>query len=97
MAAAPPVGEGGMGSGASAIFDGGVAVYLAAVGFIHWVKEGKLKDRVIMVRVAAAAAAVGLAFLGSALSPPLFAASVALLLLTLTTFETLRAGEASPR
>jgi len=86
-----------MGSGASAIFDGGVAVYLAAVGFIHWVKEGKLKDRVIMVRVAAAAAAVGLAFLGSALSPPLFAASVALLLLTLTTFETLRAGEASPR
>jgi len=88
-----------MGSGASAIFDGSVAVYLAAVGFIHWVKEGKLKDRVIMVRVAAAAAAaaVGLAFLGSALSPPLFAASVALLLLTLTTFETLRAGEASPR
>ena len=86
-----------MGSGASAIFDGGVAVYLAAVGFIHWVNEGKLKDRVIMVRVAAAAAALGLAFLGSALSPPLFAASVALLLLTLTTFETLRAGEASPR
>ena len=84
-------------SGASAVFGGSVAVYLAAVGFIHWVNEGKLEDQVIMARLAAAAAAVGLAFLGSALSPPLFAASVSLLLLTLTTFETLRAGEASPR
>ena len=96
VAAAPPIGEGGVVSGAREIFGGSVALYLAAIGFIHWVNEHTLDDRIILVRLIAAVAAVGLAFFGSALSPPLFAASIALLLLALTAFETLRAGETSP-
>jgi hypothetical protein len=61
------------------------------------VNEHTLDDRVVPVRFGAAAAAVGLPFFGSALSPPLFAASIALLLLALTTFESLQAGETLPR
>lgn len=97
VAAPPPAGERGVVSGARAIFGGSVALYLAAIGFIHWVNEHTLDDRIVLVRLIAAVAAVGLAFFGFALSPPLFAASVALLLLALTTFESLQAGETLPR
>jgi hypothetical protein len=97
VAVAPPVGEGGVVSGGRAIFGGSVALYFAAIGFIHWVNEHTLDDRIVFVRLIAAVAALDLAFFGSALSPPLFAASIALLLLALTTFKTLRTGETSPR
>jgi hypothetical protein len=80
------------GYGASAILGGGgAAVYLLAISFIHWVNRHSLDDRVVFARFGVAAALICLAVLGSSLAPLAFTATLSLLLLALTTFETLYA------
>jgi len=97
VAAAPsgPIGGEEFGLGARAILGGGAALYLVAISYIHWVNEGTLEDRIVPVRLGEAAVFVCLALVGSALSPPFFAASIALLLVALTTFETVWGEPAS--
>jgi low temperature requirement protein LtrA len=89
-AAAPP--EGSDTVGASAILGGGgAAVYLLAISFIHWVNRHSLDDRVVYAQLGVAAALICLAVLGSSLAPLAFTATLSLLLLALTAFETLYA------
>ena len=83
----PPEGSGT--AGASAILgSGAAAVYLLAISFIHWVNRHSLDDRVVFARLGVAAALICLAVLGSSLAPLAFTATLSLLLLTLTAFET---------
>jgi low temperature requirement protein LtrA len=76
--------------GARAVLSGGLAVYLLAVSFIHWVNRGSLHDRALFARLATAALLVLLVPLGF-LSPLVFAALTAFALLALTSFETVSA------
>lgn len=87
-------GEGGLGSGARAVWGGGVAAYLLALAFIRGAGRGRA-DPVLAARLAGAAAAVGLALVGGALPPVLFAAALASLLVALTTFETVTASRSA--
>jgi len=73
------------------VLAGGLAVYLLAVSFIHWVNRGSLDDRALFARLATAGFLILLVPLGSFLSPLAFAALTALALLVLTAFETLSA------
>lgn len=87
-----PVGwEGGLSLGARTILAGGTASYLVAISFIHWVNQNSMRDRVFLARLGTAAILAGLAALGSALVPLAFTGLLALAMLALTTFETLRA------
>jgi low temperature requirement protein LtrA len=76
---------------ARAVLGGGLAVYLLAVSFIHWVNRGSLDDRALFARLATAAFLILLVPLGGFLSPLAFAALTALALLALTTYETVSA------
>jgi low temperature requirement protein LtrA len=97
LAAAAPVGEGGGWSpGARTILAGGVAVYLLAISFIHWVNQNSLRDRVFLARLGTAAILAGLIVLGSTLAPLAFTGLLALAMLSLATFETLRASQVEP-
>ena len=69
----------------------GLAAYLLAVSFIHWVNRGSLDDRALFARLAIAAFLILLVPLGSFLSPLAFAALTALALLALTAYETVGA------
>jgi len=69
----------------------GLAAYLLAVSFIHWVNRGSLDDRALFARLATAAFLILLVPLGSFLSPLAFAALTALALLALTAYETVGA------
>jgi len=71
------------------VLAGGVALYLAGIAFVDRVNEGTTNDRVLLARVGSVALLVALAALGSPLSPLAFTATVSLVLLALTTFETL--------
>ena len=77
--------------GARAVLSGGLAVFLLAVSFIHWVNRGSLDDRALFARLATAGLLILLLALGSFISPLAFAALTALALLALTAFETLSA------
>lgn len=80
------------GVAARAILAGGVAVYLASISFIHRVNRRSVEDRVVFARLGAAAALTLLVLLGSALSPLAFMGLLALVMVGLTAFETVRAG-----
>jgi low temperature requirement protein LtrA len=75
--------------GARAVLGGGLAVYLLAVSFIHWVNRGSLDDRALLARLATATGLILLVPFGAFLSPLLFAALTALALLALTAYEAL--------
>jgi low temperature requirement protein LtrA len=75
--------------GARAVLGGGLAVYLLAVSFIHWVNRGSLDDRALFARLATAALLILVIPLGFFISPLVFAALTALALLALTTYETI--------
>lgn len=92
---APAGGKEGYGAGARAMLGGAAAVYLIAISFIHWVNRRSLDDRVLLLRLGAAAALVSLAVVGIPLPPLLFTAGVALILLVPTVFETLRADRSA--
>jgi low temperature requirement protein LtrA len=77
--------------GARAVLCGGLAVYLLAVSFIHWVNRGSLDDRALLARLATAVFLILLVPFGAYLSALVFAALTALALLALTAFETLGA------
>jgi low temperature requirement protein LtrA len=81
---------GGYDFAARMVLAGGVALYLAGIAFVDRVNEGTTNDRELLARLGAAALLVALAALGSSLSPLAFTATVSLVLLALTTFETLR-------
>jgi low temperature requirement protein LtrA len=80
---------GGYDFAARMVLAGGVALYLAGIAFVDRVNEGTTNDRVLLARVGSVALLVALAALGSPLSPLAFTATVSLVLLALTTFETL--------
>ena len=77
--------------GARAVLGGGLAVYLLAVSFIHWVNRESLDDHALFARLATAGLLILLVPLGGFLSPLAFAALTAFALLTLTTYETVSA------
>jgi low temperature requirement protein LtrA len=85
----PP--SGGYGFGARAVLAGGVVLFLVAIAFVDRVNEGATNNRVLLVRLAAAALLVTVTALGSLLSPPTFTATVSLILLALTAYETVSA------
>ena len=73
---------GGYGLGARAMLAGGAVLFLAATAFV---------DRVLLARFAAVTFLVTVTVLGFLLSPLAFTATVSLVLLALTTYETLSA------
>ncbi len=86
----PPEGSGT--AGVSAILGSGAAVVcLLAISFVHWVNRRSLDDLVVFARLGVAAALICLAVLGSSLAPLALTATLSLLLLALTAFETLYA------
>jgi low temperature requirement protein LtrA len=86
---APP--SGGYDLGARAVLACGVVLFLAASAFVDRVNEGAANDRVLFVRLAAVALLVVVTALGSVFSPLAFTATVSLVLLALTIYETLGA------
>ena len=68
----------------------GGRLYLAGIAFVDRVNDGTTNDRVLRARVGSVALLVALAAHGSPPSPLAFTATVSLVLLALTTFETLR-------
>jgi low temperature requirement protein LtrA len=88
-AGAPPSGDYGVGE--RAVLAGGVGLFLAAIAFVDRVNEGTTNDRVLFARLGAVALLVPVTALGSVLSPLAFTATVSLVLIALTTFETLSA------
>jgi low temperature requirement protein LtrA len=87
---APP--SGGYDLGARAVLAGGVVLFLAASAFVDRVNEGATNDLVLFVRLAAVALLVVVSALGSLFSPLTFTATVSLVLLALTIYETLGVG-----
>ena len=73
------------------ILAGGVALFLLGIAFVDRINEGTTNDRVLLARLGAVAILVGVTVLGSVLSPLAFTAAVSLVLLALTTFESLDA------
>jgi low temperature requirement protein LtrA len=87
LAAAAPAG--GYDLGSRLVLAGGLALYLAGIAFVDRINEGATGDRAVLIRLATAALLVVLATLGASLSPPVYAGLVALVMLSLTAFETL--------
>jgi hypothetical protein len=58
--------------GGLAILGGGLAIYLLAVSFIHWVNRGSLDDHALFARLATAALLILLVPLGAFISPLIF-------------------------
>ena len=71
-------------------------MYLVAISFIHWVNQNSLRDRTFVARLGTAAILAGLVVLGSNLAPLAFTGLLALAMLSLETFETLRASRVKP-
>jgi len=90
LAAAAGAGGGEAGLGAGYLLGGGVALYLLAIGLIDRVNRGAGRSPVVPARLAAATLVVGLAIVGAAFPPVLFAGLVALVLLVLAAFETIQ-------
>jgi low temperature requirement protein LtrA len=86
---APPSGE--YGFGARAVLAGGVILFLAASALVDRVNEGAANNRVLLARLAALTLLVAVTAVGSLLSYLAFTATVSLILLALTTYETLSA------
>jgi len=82
---------GGYGLGVRAVLAGGAVLFLAATAFVARVNEGAANDRVLLARFAAVTFLVTVTVLGFLLSPLAFTATVSLVLLALTTYETLSA------
>jgi hypothetical protein len=74
-----------------AVLAGGVVLFLAASAFVDRVNEGATNNRVLLARLAAVALLAAVTALGSQLSPLAFTATVSLVLLVLTIYETLGA------
>jgi low temperature requirement protein LtrA len=83
--------SGGYDLGPRAVLAGGIVLFLVATAFVDPVNEGAANDRVLLVRLASVALLVAVTALGSLLSPLAFTAAVSLVLLALTTYETLSA------
>jgi low temperature requirement protein LtrA len=83
--------SGGYDLGARAVLAGGVVLFLAASAFVDRVNEGATNNRVLLARLAAVALLVAVTALGSLLSRLAFTATVSLVLLALTIYETLDA------
>jgi low temperature requirement protein LtrA len=75
--------------GARTILAGGVALFLLGIAFVDRINEGTTNDRVLLARLGAVAILIGITALGSVFSPLAFTAAVSLVLLALTTFESL--------
>ena len=69
---------------------GGVGLFLLGIAFVDRVNEGTTNDRVLLIRLAAVALLVAVPRLVSC-SPLAFTATVSLVLLALTIYETLGA------
>jgi low temperature requirement protein LtrA len=82
---------GDYGLGARAVLAGGVGLFLLGIAFVDRVNEGTTNDRVLLIRLAAVALLVAVTVLGFLLSPLAFTATVSLVLLALTIYETLGA------
>ncbi|MDQ3567715.1 MAG: low temperature requirement protein A, partial [Actinomycetota bacterium] len=96
-AALAPAGGAGFGLAGRGILAGSVAVYLLAVSFVQYVNHHSLSERTALARLAVAAGLLILVILGGSLSPPVFAAAVALALAALTAFETVYAERFTQR
>ena len=83
--------SGGYGLGARTVLAGGIALFLLGIAFVDRINEGTTNDRVLLARLGAVALLVVITALGSLLSPLAFTAAVSLVLLVLTTFESLGA------
>ena len=83
--------SGGYDLGARAVLAGGVVLFLAASAFVDRVNEGAANNRVLLTRLAAVTLLVAGTALGSLLSPLAFTATVSLVLLALTIYESLGA------
>lgn len=81
--------SGGYGLGERAVLAGGVALFLLAIAFVDRVNEGTTNDRVLFARLGTVALLVPVTVLGSLLSPLAFTATVSLVLLALTAYETI--------
>jgi low temperature requirement protein LtrA len=92
--AAGAASSGGYGLGARTVLAGGVILFLLGIAFVDRINEGTTNDRVLLARLGAVALLVLVTALGSPLSSPAFAATVCLVLLALTAFETI--GEQLP-
>jgi low temperature requirement protein LtrA len=88
LAAGAPASE-GYGLGARTVLAGGVILFLLGIAFVDRINEGTQNDRVLIARLTAVALLVPITALGSLISPPAFAATVSLVLLTLAAYETL--------
>jgi len=75
------------GLNARMVLAGGVALFLLGVAFVDRINEGTTNDHVLLARLGAVALLVVVTALGSPLSPLAFTATVSLVLLTLTVFE----------
>jgi hypothetical protein len=73
------------------VLAGGIVLFLVATAFVDRVNEGAANDRVLLVRLASVALLVAVTALGTLLSPLAFTGVVSLVLLALTTYETLSA------
>jgi low temperature requirement protein LtrA len=87
LAGAAPAG--GYGLGMRLVLAGGVALYLAGIAFVDRVNEGTVGDRAVLVRLATAAFLAVLATIGASLSPSVFVALTALIMVLLTVFESI--------
>ncbi|HEY6583097.1 MAG TPA: hypothetical protein VIZ60_18460, partial [Rubrobacter sp.] len=87
LAGAAPAG--GYGLGIRLVLAGGVALYLAGIAFVDRVNEGTVGDRAVLVRLATAAFLAVLASIGASLSPPVFVALTALIMVLLMVFESI--------
>jgi low temperature requirement protein LtrA len=68
-----------------------VGLFLLGIAFVDRVNEGTTNDRVLLARLGAVLFLVPVTALGSLLSPLAFTATVSLVLLALTVYETLSA------
>jgi hypothetical protein len=68
-----------------------VGLFLLGIAFVDRVNEGTTNDRVLLARLGAVLFLVPVTALGSLLSPLEFTATVSLVLLALTVYETLSA------
>jgi low temperature requirement protein LtrA len=74
------------------VLAGGVGLFLLGIAFVDRVNEGTTNDRVLLTRLGTVVLLVPVTALGSLLSPLAFTATVSLILLALTIYETLGSG-----
>jgi low temperature requirement protein LtrA len=81
----------GYGLGERTVLAGGVILFLLGIAFVDRINEGSKNDRVLLARLGSVALLIVASAVGFVLSPLAFAATVSLILLALTAFETLSA------